>query len=170
MIRMVPRDASSAADAYLTPILRDYLDGLFQRFDDDLHNATVVEYLTSWDKEDGLLLGEFIFGISLPTRADGVFYRLDVGGRRIEVRWLIRACVRFCTKQPLQVLQYNLHRWTPIPLPSQQEGPAFPSATDCARQAPKAAELGPVCYRYVIRPYSPRYTLSMLEIPGKVVP
>lgn len=43
MIRMVPRDASSAADAYLTPILSDYLDGLFQGFDDELHNATVVE-------------------------------------------------------------------------------------------------------------------------------
>ncbi|KAH9975282.1 5-oxoprolinase [Lactifluus volemus] len=32
MIKMVPRGASATADAYLTPILRTYLDGFFQGF------------------------------------------------------------------------------------------------------------------------------------------
>ncbi|TFY73636.1 hypothetical protein EWM64_g10376, partial [Hericium alpestre] len=40
MIKMVPRGVSSTADAYLTPILRDYLDGFFQGFDKSLHEGT----------------------------------------------------------------------------------------------------------------------------------
>ncbi|KDQ17380.1 hypothetical protein BOTBODRAFT_64359 [Botryobasidium botryosum FD-172 SS1] len=39
MIKMVPRGVSSTADAYLTPILRKYLDGFFAGFDDKLRNA-----------------------------------------------------------------------------------------------------------------------------------
>ncbi|TFY82827.1 hypothetical protein EWM64_g1180 [Hericium alpestre] len=35
-----PARVSSTADAYLTPILRDYLDGLFQGFDKSLHERT----------------------------------------------------------------------------------------------------------------------------------
>ena len=48
---MVPQDISSTADAYLTPILREYLDGFFQGFDDKLHDVTVaslhVEFMSS---------------------------------------------------------------------------------------------------------------------------
>ncbi|KAG8873489.1 hypothetical protein FRB97_006720 [Tulasnella sp. 331] len=64
MIKMVPRGVSSTADAYLTPVLKAYLDGFFQGFDDRLrgggktdesnkakHNPR-VEFMTS----DGGLL------------------------------------------------------------------------------------------------------------------
>ncbi len=40
MIKMVPRGVSSPADAYLTPILRDYLDGFFQGFDSRLREGS----------------------------------------------------------------------------------------------------------------------------------
>ncbi|KAF8632122.1 hypothetical protein AX15_002022 [Amanita polypyramis BW_CC] len=56
MIKMVPRGVSSTADAYLTPILKEYLDGFFQGFDDKLRDANVdgprVEFMGS----DGGLL------------------------------------------------------------------------------------------------------------------
>lgn len=39
MIKMVPRGVSSTADAYLTPILRDYLDGFFRGFDAKLKDG-----------------------------------------------------------------------------------------------------------------------------------
>ncbi|KAA1477041.1 5-oxoprolinase [Dentipellis sp. KUC8613] len=40
MIKMVPRGVSSTADAYLTPILREYLDGFFQGFDSRLREGS----------------------------------------------------------------------------------------------------------------------------------
>jgi 5-oxoprolinase (ATP-hydrolysing) len=39
MIKMLPRGVSSTADAYLTPILRQYLDGFFSGFDKELRGA-----------------------------------------------------------------------------------------------------------------------------------
>lgn len=39
MIKMLPRGVSSTADAYLTPILRDYLDGFFAGFDEELRGS-----------------------------------------------------------------------------------------------------------------------------------
>jgi 5-oxoprolinase (ATP-hydrolysing) len=39
MIKMLPRGVSSTADAYLTPILRDYLDGFFSGFDEELKGS-----------------------------------------------------------------------------------------------------------------------------------
>lgn len=39
MIKMVPRGVSATADAYLTPILRKYLDGFFAGFDEGLKDA-----------------------------------------------------------------------------------------------------------------------------------
>jgi len=39
MIKMLPRGVSSTADAYLTPILRQYLDGFFSGFDEELKGA-----------------------------------------------------------------------------------------------------------------------------------
>ncbi|KAF8147391.1 Hydantoinase/oxoprolinase N-terminal region-domain-containing protein [Crassisporium funariophilum] len=70
MIKMVPRGVSSTADAYLTPILREYLDGFFRGFDAKLKDGLlgarggiyghilsgpaggVVGYaLTSWDEK-----------------------------------------------------------------------------------------------------------------------
>ncbi|GLB42842.1 putative hydantoinase/oxoprolinase N-terminal region [Lyophyllum shimeji] len=56
MIKMVPRGVSSTADAYLTPILREYLDGFFKGFDEKLRGGDVngprVEFMGS----DGGLL------------------------------------------------------------------------------------------------------------------
>jgi 5-oxoprolinase (ATP-hydrolysing) len=40
MIKMVPRGVSSTADAYLTPILMDYLDGFFKGFDARLRRGS----------------------------------------------------------------------------------------------------------------------------------
>lgn len=40
MIKMVLRGVSSTADAYLTPILRQYLDGFFSGFDKQLREGT----------------------------------------------------------------------------------------------------------------------------------
>jgi len=51
MIKMVPRGVSSTADAYLTPILRDYLDGFFKGFDEKLRDGCLgsprVEFMGS---------------------------------------------------------------------------------------------------------------------------
>ena len=51
MIKMVPRGVSSTADAYLTPILREYLDGFFSGFDEKLKDGRVrsprVEFMGS---------------------------------------------------------------------------------------------------------------------------
>jgi 5-oxoprolinase (ATP-hydrolysing) len=51
MIKMVPRGVSSTADAYLTPILRNYIDGFFRGFDEKLRGGTIrsprVEFMGS---------------------------------------------------------------------------------------------------------------------------
>lgn len=54
MIKLVPRGVSSTADAYLTPVLRAYLDGFFTGFDDKLRRGegARVEFMGS----DGGLL------------------------------------------------------------------------------------------------------------------
>lgn len=56
MIKMVPRGVSATADAYLTPILKKYLDGFFKGFDAQLreggHDTARVEFMGS----DGGLL------------------------------------------------------------------------------------------------------------------
>ena len=39
MIKMVPRGVSCTADAYLTPVLRKYLDGFFDGFDEALRGG-----------------------------------------------------------------------------------------------------------------------------------
>jgi len=51
MIKLVPRGVSATADAYLTPILREYLDGFFNGFDEKLRDGTLhsprVEFMGS---------------------------------------------------------------------------------------------------------------------------
>ncbi|KAJ3502773.1 hypothetical protein NLJ89_g8733 [Agrocybe chaxingu] len=51
MIKMVPRGVSSTADAYLTPILWDYLEGFFNGFDSKLRDGSLrsprVEFMGS---------------------------------------------------------------------------------------------------------------------------
>lgn len=50
MIKMVPRGTSSTADAYLTPVLKAYIDGFFSGFDKSLRNGTSgtrVEFMMS---------------------------------------------------------------------------------------------------------------------------
>lgn len=52
MVRMVPRGVSTTADAYLTPVLSDYLDGFYQGFEGGKDGDLVVEFMGS----DGGLL------------------------------------------------------------------------------------------------------------------
>ncbi|KAK2467578.1 hypothetical protein APHAL10511_000433 [Amanita phalloides] len=56
MIKMVPRGVSSTADAYLTPILKDYLDGFFQGFDDKLKDVNVASPRVEFMSSDGGLV------------------------------------------------------------------------------------------------------------------
>lgn len=41
MIRIIPRGSSTSADAYLTPILKKYIDGLFSGFDSSLREVAL---------------------------------------------------------------------------------------------------------------------------------
>ena len=56
MIKMVPRGVSSTADAYLTPILREYLDGFFAGFDAKLRDGKVRSPRVEFMSSDGGLL------------------------------------------------------------------------------------------------------------------
>ncbi|OJA17852.1 hypothetical protein AZE42_08896 [Rhizopogon vesiculosus] len=56
MIKMVPRGVSSTADAYLTPILRDYLDGFFHGFDAKLKDGRIQSPRVEFMGSDGGLL------------------------------------------------------------------------------------------------------------------
>ncbi|KAH9927645.1 5-oxoprolinase [Fomitopsis serialis] len=56
MIKMVPRGVSSTADAYLTPILRDYLDGFFAGFDEKLKDGRLRSPRVEFMGSDGGLL------------------------------------------------------------------------------------------------------------------
>lgn len=56
MIKMVPRGVSSTADAYLTPILRQYLDGFFSGFDEKLRDGRVKTPRVEFMGSDGGLL------------------------------------------------------------------------------------------------------------------
>ncbi|KAG0701461.1 Hydantoinase/oxoprolinase-domain-containing protein [Suillus ampliporus] len=56
MIKMVPRGVSSTADAYLTPILREYLDGFFHGFDAKLKDGRIKSPRVEFMGSDGGLL------------------------------------------------------------------------------------------------------------------
>ena len=56
MIKMVPRGVSSTADAYLTPILRQYLDGFFNGFDEKLRDGRLISPRVEFMGSDGGLL------------------------------------------------------------------------------------------------------------------
>ncbi|EPQ53045.1 hypothetical protein GLOTRDRAFT_79063 [Gloeophyllum trabeum ATCC 11539] len=56
MIKMVPRGVSSTADAYLTPILRQYLDGFFSGFDEKLKDGSLMSPRVEFMGSDGGLL------------------------------------------------------------------------------------------------------------------
>ena len=56
MIKMVPRGVSSTADAYLTPILREYLDGFFKGFDEKLRDGRLLSPRVEFMGSDGGLL------------------------------------------------------------------------------------------------------------------
>jgi 5-oxoprolinase (ATP-hydrolysing) len=56
MIKMVPRGVSSTADAYLTPILREYLDGFFSGFDEKLKDGRLRSPRVEFMGSDGGLL------------------------------------------------------------------------------------------------------------------
>ncbi|KAI0728318.1 5-oxoprolinase [Fomitopsis betulina] len=56
MIKMVPRGVSSTADAYLTPILRSYLDGFFDGFDEKLRDGKLRSPRVEFMGSDGGLL------------------------------------------------------------------------------------------------------------------
>ncbi|RDX50719.1 5-oxoprolinase [Lentinus brumalis] len=56
MIKMVPRGVSSTADAYLTPILREYIDGFFSGFDDKLKDGKILSPRVEFMGSDGGLV------------------------------------------------------------------------------------------------------------------
>ncbi|KII90420.1 hypothetical protein PLICRDRAFT_106429 [Plicaturopsis crispa FD-325 SS-3] len=56
MIKMVPRGVSSTADAYLTPILRQYLDGFFGGFDEKLRDGAMKSPRVEFMGSDGGLV------------------------------------------------------------------------------------------------------------------
>lgn len=56
MIKMVPRGVSSTADAYLTPILREYLDGFFNGFDAKLKDGRLKSPRVEFMGSDGGLV------------------------------------------------------------------------------------------------------------------
>ncbi|KAG8710325.1 hypothetical protein FRC09_000187, partial [Ceratobasidium sp. 395] len=56
MIKMVPRGMSATADAYLTPILYQYLDGFFDGFDEQLRSGGVGKPRVEFMASDGGLL------------------------------------------------------------------------------------------------------------------
>ncbi|KAI5124930.1 hypothetical protein M0805_007357 [Coniferiporia weirii] len=56
MIKMVPRGVSSTADAYLTPILYEYLDGFFSGFDERLREGRENDARVEFMGSDGGLL------------------------------------------------------------------------------------------------------------------
>ncbi|KAG8885190.1 hypothetical protein FRB99_004482, partial [Tulasnella sp. 403] len=56
MIKMVPRGVSSTADAYLTPVLRSYLDGFFDGFDEKLKTGDLETARVEFMASDGGLL------------------------------------------------------------------------------------------------------------------
>lgn len=56
MIKMVPRGVSATADAYLTPILRKYLDGFFKGFDAQLREGGKDKPRVEFMGSDGGLL------------------------------------------------------------------------------------------------------------------
>ncbi|KAF7373371.1 hypothetical protein MSAN_00546700 [Mycena sanguinolenta] len=88
MIKMVPRGVSSTADAYLTPILREYLDGFFDGFDEKLKDGRLrsprVEFMGS-DGADppAALLGRQLLLQKFPDRRPII--GLDVGGTSTDV-------------------------------------------------------------------------------------
>jgi 5-oxoprolinase (ATP-hydrolysing) len=55
MIRLVPRGVSSTADAYLTPVLRAYLDGFFAGFDTKLKTSKDGPRVEFMGSDGGLL-------------------------------------------------------------------------------------------------------------------
>ncbi|KAG9124557.1 hypothetical protein FRC07_011144 [Ceratobasidium sp. 392] len=56
MIKMVPRGMSATADAYLTPILYQYLDGFFDGFDEQLRSGDIGKPRVEFMASDGGLL------------------------------------------------------------------------------------------------------------------
>ncbi|QRV95664.1 5-oxoprolinase [Ceratobasidium sp. AG-Ba] len=56
MIKMVPRGMSATADAYLTPILYQYLDGFFSGFDEQLKSGGIGKPRVEFMASDGGLL------------------------------------------------------------------------------------------------------------------
>jgi 5-oxoprolinase (ATP-hydrolysing) len=56
MIKMVPRGVSSTADAYLTPILMEYLNGFFGGFDHQLRDGQFKSPRVEFMGSDGGLL------------------------------------------------------------------------------------------------------------------
>ena len=66
MIRMVPRGVSSTADAYLTPVLSEYLEGFYSGFEGGSDGDLSVEFMGS----DGGLTDLKVSRISWQTGDD----------------------------------------------------------------------------------------------------
>lgn len=87
MVRMVPRGVSTTADAYLTPVLSDYLDGFYQGFEGGKAGDLVVEFMGS---DGGLLDLRVRYALS-----GEISFSLSTEFHRPE-KYLVRPCWRRC--------------------------------------------------------------------------
>ena len=89
MIKMVPRGVSSTADAYLTPILYDYLEGFFKGFDAKLRDGHLQSPRVEFTCSDGGLVDLNNFSNILSGPAGGVVgYTLTSRDREASDYWV----------------------------------------------------------------------------------
>jgi hypothetical protein len=166
MIKMVPRGVSATADAYLTPILRAYLDGFFSGFaqlprvefmssDGGLVDVShfsglktilsgpaggVVGYArTSWDEKRKMPI------IGLVSLADPFFVHWLTRVTLTDSTWEVHlqmyhvfpAAMRSYTRQPPQASRFNRHNLISI-LSLLVVALVSRSATVCSLLGPKA--------------------------------
>ena len=88
MIRMVPRGVSTTADAYLTPVLGEYLDGFYAGFQGGRKGGLKVEFMGS----DGGLVNLDVSDMLAPLTAE--FHRSQLDSERSR-----RRCSRLRTNE-----------------------------------------------------------------------
>ena len=66
-IKVVPRGTSTTCDAYLTPVLMEYIEGFFQGFDESLRND--VQKIGEGGNQDKYTQVEFMFVFFFPMKS-----------------------------------------------------------------------------------------------------
>jgi 5-oxoprolinase (ATP-hydrolysing) len=99
MMKMVPQGMSSTADAYLTPNLRDYLDGFFDGFDEKLKDDRIKSPRVVFMGSDGGLLDLNNFSAMksiLSGRADRVVgYALTSWDEGMSNHWVTSSLLKY---------------------------------------------------------------------------